>query len=44
MMHKNLWNIVLGTEKVPKNSKQLIEWEKREERAKSTLGPKIPNN
>jgi hypothetical protein len=38
MMHKNLWGIVKGTEKAPIDPKQLIEWEKREDRAKSILG------
>jgi hypothetical protein len=38
MMHKNLWGIVKGTEKAPTDPKQLIEWEKREDRAKSILG------
>jgi hypothetical protein len=38
MMHKNLWGIVKGTEKEPTDPRQLIEWEKREDRAKSILG------
>lgn len=38
MMHKNLWGIVKGTEKAPTDPRQLIEWEKREDRAKSILG------
>jgi len=38
MMHKNLWGIVKGTKKTPTDAKQLIEWEKREDRAKSILG------
>ena len=38
MMSRNLWSIVKGTERVPTDVRQLNEWEKREERAKSILG------
>jgi hypothetical protein len=38
LMSRNLWGIVKGTEKAPTDVRQLLEWEKREERAKSILG------
>ena len=38
MMSRNLWSIVKGIERAPIDARQLNEWEKREERAKSILG------
>jgi hypothetical protein len=38
MMHRNLWGIVKGTEKAPTDPRQLIEWEKKDDRAKAILG------
>jgi hypothetical protein len=38
LMSRNLWAIVKGTEKAPTDARQLLEWEKREERTNSILG------
>ena len=38
MMHKNLWGLVKGTKATPTDPKQLIEWEKKDDRAKSIVG------
>lgn len=43
MMNRNLWGIVKGTKKAPTNARQLIEWEKRVERAKSILELSLSN-
>jgi hypothetical protein len=37
-MSRNLWGIVKGTEKEPTDARQLLEWEKRDERDNSILG------
>ena len=44
MMSRNLWNIVQGMEKASTDARQLNEWEKREERAKSILGLSLPDS
>ena len=38
LMNKSLWGIVNGTEIVPKNAKKKIDWERRDEKAKSIIG------
>ena len=38
MMRRNLWGIVKGIEKAPTDPRQLIEWEKKDDRAKAILG------
>lgn len=37
-LNKYLWDIVNGTEVVPTNAKKKIDWESREEKAKSIIG------
>ena len=43
MMSRNLWSIVKGIEKTPTDARHLVEWEKKEERAKSILGLSLSN-
>lgn len=38
LMHKNLWGLVKKIEPAPQDPKQLVEWQKKEERAKSIIG------
>ena len=38
LMNRGLWSIVKGTELAPTDPRLLVEWEKKEEKAKSIIG------
>lgn len=44
LMHQNLWSLVKRLEPAPQDPKQLVEWQKREERAKSIIGLSLSNS
>jgi hypothetical protein len=44
LMNKNLWGIVKGTKAEPTETKQLIEWKNKDEKAKSIIGLTLSNS
>jgi hypothetical protein len=38
LMNRGVWSIVKGTEKAPSDPRLLVEWEKKEEKAKAIIG------
>ena len=38
LMNRGLWSIVKGTEQAPNDPRLLVEWKKKEEKAKAIIG------